>query len=104
MLERGDLRHSQALELLADASRLLASSLELSATLPRVAKLCVERFADYCAIAGSERTDESFFYEAGQGKKLRLRRGDPAQIEAGLRSRGFKSILLVPLPGRHAGA
>jgi len=103
MLERGDLRHSQALELLADASRLLASSLELSATLPRVAQLCVERLADYCAIAGSERPDEEFFYEAGQGKKLRLRHGDPAQIESGLRSRGFKSILLVPLSGRHAG-
>ncbi len=103
MLERGDLGHSQALELLADASRLLASSLELSATLPRVAQLCVERVADYCVIAGSDRTDEEFFHEAGQGKKLRLRRGDRAQIEAGLRSRGHQSILVIPLPGRHGG-
>ncbi len=104
MLERGDLRHSQALELLADASRLLASSLELSATLPRVAQLCVERLGDYCVIAGKDRSDEDFFYEAGQGKKLRLRRGDRAQIETGLRSRGFQSVLLTPLPGRHSGA
>ena len=102
MLERGDLRHSQALELLADASRLLASSLELSATLPQVAKLCVERLAGYCAIAGSSHNDEQFFYEAGAGKKLRLRRGDRAQIEAGLRSRGYQDILVIPLPGRHA--
>jgi serine phosphatase RsbU (regulator of sigma subunit)/anti-sigma regulatory factor (Ser/Thr protein kinase) len=104
MLERGDLRHSQALELLADASRLLASSLELSATLPRVAQLCVERLAGYCVIAGNDRNDEQFFYEAGHGKKLRLRRGDRAQIEAGLRSRGYQEILVIPLPGRHAGS
>lgn len=102
MLERGDLRHSQALELLADASRLLASSIELSATLPRVAQLCVEHLADYCAIAGGDRSDDEFFHEAGQGKKLRLRRGDRAQIEAGLRSRGYQSILVIPLAARSA--
>jgi anti-sigma regulatory factor (Ser/Thr protein kinase) len=102
MLERGDVRHAQALELLADASRLLASSFELSATLPKVAQLCVERLADYCAIAGSEREDEEFFFEAGHGKKLRLRRGDPGQIETGLRSRGYANVLIIPLPGRHA--
>jgi anti-sigma regulatory factor (Ser/Thr protein kinase) len=102
MLERGDLRHYQALELLADASRLLASSFELSASLPQVADLCVDRLADYCAIGGSINEDEEFFYEAGKGKKLRLRRGDAPQVESGLRSRGYQSILLVPLPGRHS--
>lgn len=104
MLERGALRHSDALELLAEASRLLASSFELSATLPRVAAQCVERLADYCAIAGRQGEGEEFFYEAGQGKKLRLRRGDPGQIEQGLRSRGFQDILIIPMPGRHGAA
>ena len=104
MLEHGDLRHTQALELLADASRLLASSFELSATLPKVAELCVKRLANYCAISGQEREGEEFFYEAGQGKKLRLRRGDRGHIEIGLRSRGFENVLIVPLPGRNASA
>jgi len=102
MLERGDLRHTQALELLADASRLLASSFQLSATLPKVAELCVTRLADYCAIAGSQREDGEFFYEAAQGKKLRLRRGDPGHIENGLKSRGYQNVLIVPLPGRNS--
>lgn len=104
MLERGDLGHSQALELLAGASRLLASSFELSATLPKVAALCVERLAEYCVIAGSDREDEEFFYEAGKGKKLRLRHGDRAQIETGLRARGYQDIVSVPLPGRQSRA
>ena len=100
MLERGELLHSQALELLADASGLLASSFELSGTLPRVAALCVARLADYCAIAARQGEDEEFFYEAGHGKKLRLRHGHPVEIEQGLRSRGFADILIIPLPGR----
>jgi anti-sigma regulatory factor (Ser/Thr protein kinase) len=42
--------HTDALELLAQASGLLARSFDLSATLPLVAELCVKRLADYCAI------------------------------------------------------
>lgn len=102
MLERGDFRHTQALELLAEASRLLASSFELSATLPTVADLCVERVAEYCAIAGRQAEGEAYFYEAGEGKKLRMRRDDPVQIEQGLHARGFAHVLLMPMRGRHS--
>ncbi|HET9393098.1 MAG TPA: SpoIIE family protein phosphatase [Candidatus Rubrimentiphilum sp.] len=65
-----------------------------------MAALCVARLADYCAIAGQSGEGEEFFYEADQGKKLRLKRGHPVQIEQGLRSRGFANVLIIPLPGR----
>ncbi|HEV2262641.1 MAG TPA: SpoIIE family protein phosphatase [Candidatus Rubrimentiphilum sp.] len=101
MLDHGELSHTQALELLAEASRLLASSFELSATLPRLAALCVDRLAEYCVIAGCQDEDDAFFYEAGQGKKLRMRR-DGAEIEGALRARGFHHVLVLPMRGRES--
>lgn len=97
MLERGELGHIQALDLLAEGSRILASSFELSATLPQVAQLCADRLAEYCCIY-TLRTDEGdLVVEAGA---VRLEPADQPALLKALKKRGFKAIITSPLRGR----
>ena len=60
------------LEFLADASTELASSLNYEATLARVARLAVPRFADWCAID---------VVEDGRLNRLAVEHVDPAKVE-----------------------
>jgi GAF domain-containing protein len=60
------------LEFLADASAELASSLDYEATLARVARLAVPRFADWCAID---------VVEGGRLNRVAVEHVDPAKVE-----------------------
>src|SRR5207302_973119 len=66
-------RSLNRLSFLAEAGRLLASSLDPDTTLDRIATLCVPQLADWCTI---EILDED-----GTLKPLALKHTDPAKVE-----------------------
>lgn len=101
MIEPRDMQQRDALDLLAEASGLLASSFELSATLPRVADLCIRKLSDYCAIY-ARHTDGAFsLVEAGAETGLHMHVADAAMLPDVLREHGFESVIAAPLTGRH---
>lgn len=101
MVEPGAIRRPDALDLLAEASGLLARSFDLSATLPLVADLCIRRFADYCAI--SARTEDAgvTIVEACRESGFHVPVGDASAMPDVLREHGFEAVVAAPLNGRH---
>ena len=84
------------LEFLADASTELASSLDYEATLSRVARLAVPRFADWCAID---------VVEDGRLNRLAVEHVDPAKVELAraLQDRYPPTPTPRPAPGTSSG-
>ncbi|HEY8298142.1 MAG TPA: SpoIIE family protein phosphatase [Candidatus Baltobacteraceae bacterium] len=95
------MRRVEALDILAEASGLLASSFELEATLPQVAELCIRELADYCSIVTSGPGGTPAIAEAARDAKWRSRSGTAASPEA-LKKRGLRTVIAVPLGGRDA--
>lgn len=91
------------LDLLADASRILSASFDLSATLPRVADLCVRLLADYCAIYASPAGEGSgiTLVEAAPEPGLHVQVADPAALPSVLGEHGFESVASMQLAGRN---
>ncbi|HKU68500.1 MAG TPA: SpoIIE family protein phosphatase [Candidatus Baltobacteraceae bacterium] len=101
MVEPGAIRRPDALDLLAQASGLLARSFDVSATLPLVADLCIRKWADYCAIHA--RLDEGgvSLVEASRELGLHVPVGDASAMPDVLREHGFESVVAAPLVGRN---
>ena len=100
MVEAEALRQPDALDLLAEASRLLASSFDLSATLPRVADLCIRRFAEYCAIYAKHADGGVSIVEATCEPGFHAQAADPSLLPDVLREHGFETVVAAPLSGR----
>lgn len=100
MVEPRDLRQPDALDLLAEASGLLASSFELSATLPAVADLCIRKIADYCAIYARHAEGAISAVEASREPGLHMHAADPSMLPDVLREHGFETVVASPLSGR----
>lgn len=101
MVDPGAIRRADALDLLAEASGLLARSFDLSATLPLVADLCIRKFADYCAIQA--RFDDSgiTMVEAARELGFHVPVADASAIPDVLREHGFEAVVIAPLRGRN---
>ncbi len=67
----------ERLQFLADASTLLASSLDVEATLERIAELAVPQFADWCAVG--------LVGDGGRLEPVAVAHRDPAKVEVGRR-------------------
>lgn len=90
-----------ALDLLAEASARLASSVELSVTLPQVADLCVSRLADYCAIAADHGDAGGIsLVEAAREPGVRIAMQDCDRAHELLEAAGYESVVVTPLTGR----
>lgn len=89
-----------ALDLLAEASMRLASSFDLSVTLPQVADLCVGRFADYCAIVALHGEGGMSLVEAAREPGFHIVAQEGEEFRKQLRERGFETIVVAPLRGR----
>lgn len=94
------MRHTDAFDLLAEASGILASSFTLSETLPQIAALCVREFADYCAIWVRGAGSGGELIEAAGAARLRVGPRPPEELQAALRERGLETIVAAPLCGR----
>jgi anti-sigma regulatory factor (Ser/Thr protein kinase) len=101
MVDPGALQRPDALDLVAETSGLLASSFDLSATLPRFADLCVRKLADYCAIYASHNDGAVSIVEAARESDLQIHAPDAAALFEVLREHGFETIITIPLSGRH---
>lgn len=101
MLEPGAVRRLDALDLLAEASSLLARSFDLSATLPLVADLCVRKFADYCAIHARWDEGAVSLVEACRESGFHVPAADASAMPDVLREHGFESVVAASLNGRH---
>ena len=100
MVEPGAVRRPDALDLLAEASGLLARSFDLSATLPMVADLCIRKFADYCAIYARLDDGAVNMVEAGRDSGFHVPTADPGAFPDVLREHGFEAVVSAPLNGR----
>lgn len=100
MTESGGVRRIDALDLLAQVSGLLASSFDLSATLPQVADLCVQELAQYCAIEARPQEGGLCLVEASSEPGTQLPREGSESLTEALARRGFESVLTLPLGGR----
>lgn len=100
MVEPGSIRRPDALDLLAEASGLLARSFELSATLPLVAELCIREFADYCAIHARLEEGALTLVEACREVGFHVPAADASAIPDILREHGFESVVAATLHGR----
>lgn len=87
MLDAGRITQREPLDLLAEASRILASSIDLSATLPRVAELCVSEICDRCIIEAA--------HPEAPGARIEAARSGIASAED-----DDETVLSVPLRGR----
>ncbi len=67
----------ERLQFLADASTLLASSLDVEATFERIAQLAVPQFADWCAV--------DLVGDGGRLEPVAVAHLDPAKVEVGRR-------------------
>ena len=94
------MRRPDALDLLAEASGLLASSFDLSATLPRVADLCIRKLADYCAIYARHSDGAISIVEAARESGLHMHATDASLLPDVLREHGFETVVAAPLSGR----
>lgn len=101
MVEPGAIRRADALDLLAEASGLLARSFDLSATLPLVADLCIRKFADYCAVHARFEDAGVSVVEASRELGLHVPAADATAIPVVLREHGFESVVSAPLMGRN---
>ncbi|HZZ65695.1 MAG TPA: SpoIIE family protein phosphatase [Candidatus Baltobacteraceae bacterium] len=101
MIEPGSLQRPDALDLLAQASGMLASSFDLSATLPRVADLCVRNLAHYCAIYARHPDGAISIVEAAREPGLHVHAPDATLLPDVLREHGFETVLATPLRGRN---
>ncbi|MFN2449763.1 MAG: SpoIIE family protein phosphatase [Candidatus Baltobacteraceae bacterium] len=89
------------LDLLAEASRLLTASFDLSSTLPKVADLCVRNLADYCAIFSSYgEAGGVTMVEAADQPGVHMHAATPEALPAVLREHGYESIVACPITGR----
>lgn len=100
MVESGAIRRPDALDLLAEASRLLARSFDLSTTLPLVADLCIQKFADYCAVHARQDDGTVTHVEACREADFHLPAADTDVLPDLLREYGFESVVCAPLSGR----
>ena len=89
-----------ALDLLAEASARLASSFDLSVTLPQVADLCVSKFADYCAIVAQHGEGGMLLVEAAREPGFHVAAHDAETLRHVLQEFGFETIVIAPLAGR----
>lgn len=94
------MHHSDALDLLAEASGMLASSFDVSATLPRVADLCIRKVSDYCAIYARHTDGAISLIEAAREPDMRIHAAEPDALPDVLREHGFESVFSSPLQGR----
>jgi anti-sigma regulatory factor (Ser/Thr protein kinase) len=101
MVEPGAIRRPDALDLLAEASGLLARSLNLSATLPLVADLCVRKFADYCAIHAQLEDGGITLIEAARETGFHIPAVDASAIPDVLQEHGFEAVVTAKLQGRN---
>ena len=101
MVEPGAIRRPDALDLLAEASGLLARSFDLSATLPLVADLCIRKFADYCAIHARLEDGAITLVEAARESGFHVPVADATAMPDVLREHGFEAVVASPLIGRH---
>ena len=99
MVEHEAERHD-ALDLLAEASGVLASSFDLSVTLPRVADLCVRKLSDYCAIFALQPEGGSAMVEACNELGFHAAAADPSMLPDVLREHGFETVIAAPLSVR----
>ena len=89
-----------ALDLLAEASAGLASTFDLSVTLPQVANLCVRKFADYCAVHARHGDGGISIVEAAREPGFHVPSADPDALPDVLREHGFETVVIAPLTGR----
>ncbi len=101
MVEPSAIRRSDALDLLAEASELLARSFDLSVTLPLVADLCIRKFSDYCAIHARLEDGGITLVEAARESGFHVPAADASAMPDILHEHGFESVLAAPLVGRH---
>jgi anti-sigma regulatory factor (Ser/Thr protein kinase) len=99
-IETGSVRRPDALDLLAEASGILASSFELSTTLPQVADLCVRNLADYCAIIARYGQGGVSVVEASREAAVRASTSDPEELRELLYRNGFETVVVAPLIAR----
>jgi anti-sigma regulatory factor (Ser/Thr protein kinase) len=90
-----------ALDLLAEASAGLASTFDLSVSLPQVADLCVRKFADYCAVHAHHGEGGISVVEAAREAGLHVSATEVSAVERELRERGFETVVVAPLAGRN---
>ncbi|MGZ3498434.1 MAG: ATP-binding SpoIIE family protein phosphatase [Vulcanimicrobiaceae bacterium] len=96
------MRHVEALDLLAEASGILASSFDLGATLPQVADLCVRQFADYCSILAQQPNGaKAIFVAARQERFYQCSEQHGSTLPDALRACGLNTVVVAPLCGRH---
>ena len=99
-IETGSVRRPDALDFLAEASALLASSFELSTTLPQVVDLCVRKMADYCAIIAHYGEGGISIVEASREPAVRAGTSDPDELREMLIAHGFETVIATPLIAR----
>jgi anti-sigma regulatory factor (Ser/Thr protein kinase) len=97
MVEPGVSAHLDALDLLAEASGILASSFDLAVTLPKISQLCIEKLADYCAIYVDQGDGPASTIQASREPELRAVVNDVSAIPDVLREHGFESVVISPL-------
>lgn len=100
MVEPGAVHGPDALDLLAQASGLLARSFDLSVTLPLVADLCIRTIADYCAIHARLDDGAITLVEACRDCGFHAPAADPQAMPAVLREHGFEAVVSAQLNGR----
>jgi anti-sigma regulatory factor (Ser/Thr protein kinase) len=101
MVEPGAVRRPDALDLLAEASGLLARSFDLSATLPLVADLCIRKLADYCAIHAKLEEGAISLVEACREVGFHVPVVDANAMPDVLHEHGFEGVVAAPLTGRN---
>jgi anti-sigma regulatory factor (Ser/Thr protein kinase) len=99
-IETGSVRRPDALDLLAEASAILASSFELATTLPQVADLCVRKMADYCAIIARHGEGGVSVVEASRETGIHTSTYDPDELRETLFRHGLDRVVIAPLIAR----
>lgn len=79
---------------------MLASSFDVSVTLPRLADLCVRQLSDYCAIYARHADGAVSLIEAARDPELRMQAAAPGALADVLREHGFETVVACPLRGR----
>lgn len=101
MLEPGAMRQTDALDLVAQASGILATSFDLAQTLPAVAELCTRECAEYCAIVANTSGAPYVFAESAHDDTLIGKYTDNSvPLPEHLRRLGLDTVLTLPICGR----
>jgi len=105
MTDRGGVRPFDPLDLLAEASGILASSFDVADTQAQVAALCVRDLAEYCAILAAPGSISPAYrsVEAARDPDFSaLEEGsESGELAACLRKAGFNTVFVLQLQGRH---